>query len=62
MVILCDLVRFCISTSNDVSVQKIMVSFCKMWAMLVVGPIYLAISTAAPLRECMMLSQTNDSG
>ena len=36
--------------------------FLKMWATLAVGPIYWAISTAAPFRELIMLSQTTDSG
>ena len=62
MVVLGDLIKICISTSNEATVPKVMVSFCKMWAMLVVGAIYLAISAAAPLRECMMLSWTTDSG
>ena len=33
-----------------------------MWAMLTVGPIYLAISTAATSRDHTMLSLTTDSG
>ena len=37
-------------------------SFLKMWATLVIGPIYWAISAAATLIDLIMLSQTTDSG
>ena len=36
--------------------------FLKMWATLVVGPIYWAISAAAPFRDLVMLSQVTDPG
>ena len=36
-------------------------SFHKIRATLAVGPIYWAISTAAPFKDLIMLSQTTDS-
>ena len=36
-------------------------SFHRIWATLLVGPIYCAISAAAPFKDLIMLSQTADS-
>ena len=36
--------------------------FCKIWATLVVGPIYWAISAAVHFNECTILFLTTDSG
>ena len=37
-------------------------SFHRLWATLMVGPIYQAISAASPFKDLIMLSQTTDSG
>ena len=47
--------------SNDTTVSKITVSFWRICATLAVGPMYLTISAAAPLREHTILSLTTDS-
>ena len=36
-------------------------SFLKIWFTMAVGPIYWAISAAAPFRDLIMLPQTTDS-
>ena len=41
--------------------QKITEGFLKMWATLVVGPMYLAIYATAPFKYLIMLSWTTDS-
>ena len=47
--------------SSDVMVPKEMVNFCNIWATLVVGPMYQAVSTDAPFNDLTILSQTTDS-
>ena len=51
IVALCHFVKFCIRTLNDVAVPKITINFCRIWATLVVGPMYLAISPTAPFND-----------
>ena len=43
-------------------VPKMTDNMHNMWSVLVVGPIYLAISTMASFSDWMMLSQTTASG
>ena len=43
-------------------VPKMTVNFCSIWAILAVGPMYQAISAAAPFSNLTMLSQITDSG
>ena len=50
------------STSNKATVPKMTDSLHNMWSMLVVCPIYLAISAAAPFSEQIILSQTTTYG
>ena len=62
MVTLGNLVKICIRTSNDATVPKITVSFCNIYATLVVGPIYWAIFATTNLRDHTILSWPTDSG
>ena len=62
MVALGDFIEFCMSMLNDATVPKITVNFWRISGTLTVGPMYLAISTAAPFSNCTILSLTTDSG
>ena len=53
--------KFCRRTSNDATLPEITINFCRIWAILAVGPMYLAISTTAPFSDCRLLSWTTDS-
>ena len=49
------------SILNEATVPRMTDSLCNMWSMLVVGPIYLAISATAPFNDQIILSQTTAS-
>ena len=55
MATLGNLVKVCIRTSNDTMVPKIMANFCKIWATLVVGAMYRAMSTTVPFQDLTIL-------
>ena len=59
---LCDFIKVCIKMSKEATMPKMTNSFLKMWATLVVGPMYQTISTAAPFRDLIIKSWTTDSG
>ena len=62
MVAMCDLINILHHHVKQCYCAKNNSFFFKMWVMLVVGPMYLAMSAAAPLKECTMLSLITDSG
>ena len=45
---------------KEVTMPNMTNSFLKMWATLAVGPMYWAVSAAAPFRDLIILSQTTD--
>ena len=53
---------FYMRTSKEATVPKIMESFHRIWAMLMVGLMYLAIYATAPFNNQMILSWTTASG
>ena len=48
-------------TLKEATVPKVKECFYGIWAVLVVGPMYLAISAAAPFNDWMILFQTTAS-